>query len=235
MSKEETGAAFGGEAFQSPATRSTSASSGTTGESRLNTARDQSVPGVVDSEKGGSLDVLPTPSSPSRPAVPRLQLGEIFEEKQRSGEYQLKMNYQVDSPCLSETEVDDFDEEEWDFFTPHLDKAIDELLRRPRKRKTRAKAKGKTKTSMAAQVPGWFASLSGCIVEDTCSPRLVQRPQDAVEVDPHDLEVVERPAPMQPQYSSAQGGITSVSWFERFSETLSRASGPFQTQSKKPL
>ncbi|CAJ1359620.1 unnamed protein product [Effrenium voratum] len=88
--------------------------------------------GKAVASQAASASPLPAtrqPSSvrPEKPVVPRLSLRRIFREKERCGDYKLKMDYQCDTPPDSDGELEASDPI---ISEDLLEEAIEELLNR---------------------------------------------------------------------------------------------------------
>ncbi|CAE7496438.1 unnamed protein product [Symbiodinium sp. KB8] len=123
----------GGKAVSSsPSTASSNARSPAAGKTSEGTHK------AVSSAWSRSMSEPVQPaSSPSknRPVVPRLSLRRVFNQKERAGDYSLKMDYQCDTPEMSESELectDDLLEDSLEISATLLDEAIDTMLLRRR-------------------------------------------------------------------------------------------------------
>ncbi|CAK8989221.1 unnamed protein product [Durusdinium trenchii] len=116
------------------------------------------IPGEVEEEVPLSRAMTQTSTRPSvrRPVVPKLSLRGVFREKERAGEYKLKMDYKCDD---SDPESDVESEEEGEdpqFSELLMDEAIEVLLRK----RYRVVEEVKPPTQSL-----WVRLFGGCLVE----------------------------------------------------------------------
>mmetsp|Transcript_28287 Transcript_28287/g.65664 ORF Transcript_28287/g.65664 Transcript_28287/m.65664 type:complete len:240 (+) Transcript_28287:46-765(+) len=115
---------------------------------------------------GESLQTRPPGRERGRPAVPRLSLRRVFNQKERAGDYRLKMNYQCDTPEMTDSDpecTDDLEENEdmLKISSVHLDEAIEMMLRRKRQ-----VTGGKVKVAPQTSHSLWHSLFGGCLLDD---------------------------------------------------------------------
>ncbi|CAE7499148.1 unnamed protein product, partial [Symbiodinium pilosum] len=109
-------------------------------------------------------------TAPVRPVVPRLSLRRVFNQKERAGDYTLKMDYQCDTPEISESELECTDDVEdlpgIEISTIHLDEAIEAMLVRRRRHVASQAERRRASNSW------WHRLFGGCFLEeDQGTPR----------------------------------------------------------------
>ncbi|CAL1128237.1 unnamed protein product [Cladocopium goreaui] len=121
------------------------------------------LPGGVEEEVVPPLArALAAPCVPRpRPMVPKLSLRGVFKEKEKAGEYKLKMDYKCDDPC-DDSDLDTLDDAEAPEISDlQLDEAIEVLL------DSRYRiVDGEQANPRAENESFWVRLFGGCLAEE---------------------------------------------------------------------